>query len=146
MIWLDDARPEDAAVLARIMGDWIMSTDWMPKLHSAEEDQEFLSDLIATQTVRVARDGAGTALGFLARRGGEVDALYIGSSSRGRGIGTALIEEAKAGGWLELWTFQANAGAIAFYLRQGFVEIERTDGSRNDEHLPDLSLRWEALP
>ena len=55
------------------------------------------------------------------------------------------------GGWilakagrdrLELWTFQANTRAIAFYRREGFVEAARTDGSGNDEKLPDLRLVW----
>jgi GNAT superfamily N-acetyltransferase len=45
---------------------------------------------------------------------------------------------------LVLWTFQANSAAIAFYLREGFVEIERTDGAGNEEGLPDVRMIWRC--
>lgn len=145
MIQLTDATPADAGPLALILGQWIAATEWMPKLHTAEEDVGFLGRLIATRLVRVARDGS-EAAGFLARQGGEVDALYIGGRHRRRGIGTALVQEAKAIGELTLWTFQANTHAIAFYRQLGFAEIARTDGRGNDERLPDLRLHWRAEP
>lgn len=145
MIRLGDATPDDAPALARILGQWVAATDWMPKLHSADEDEGFLRHLIASRTVRVARTG-GRPVGFLARQGGEVEALYIAPGERGRGIGSALVDEAKAQGHLGLWTFQANSRAIAFYRRHGFAEVTRTDGSRNEERLPDLRLEWRAAP
>lgn len=145
MIRLSDATPEDAPALAAILREWIDATDWMPKVHGPDEDEGFLRHLIATRVVRVATlDGA--PAGFLARQGGEVDALYVAARHRGRGIGAALIDEAKGEGALTLWTFQANTRAIAFYRRQGFTEGQRTDGSRNEERLPDLRLDWRAAP
>jgi ribosomal protein S18 acetylase RimI-like enzyme len=136
------ATPADAAALARILGNWIRETGWMPVLHSREDEVAFLSGLIGGQTVRVARDEAGP-LGFLARRHGDVDALYLAPTARGRGIGAALLDEVKATeAEITLWTFQDNTAAIAFYLKQGFVEVERTDGSHNDERLPDVRMIW----
>jgi GNAT superfamily N-acetyltransferase len=140
--WKADAVVEDAGPLARILGDWIRETGWMPVLHSREEDAAFVAALIRDQTVRVARTDAGP-VGFLARSGGKVAALYLAPGARRGGIGTALLEDAKRGaGELVLWTFLANGQAIAFYLREGFVEIERGDGSGNDEGLPDAKLEW----
>ena len=43
---------------------------------------------------------------------------------------------------LRLWVFQKNAAAISFYQARGFREIERTDGSRNEEREPDLLMEW----
>jgi hypothetical protein len=43
---------------------------------------------------------------------------------------------------VRLWTFQKNAAAIRFYLAHGFREVERTDGSRNEEREPDILLEW----
>ena len=63
---------------------------------------------------------------------------------RGRAVGKALLDRVKAGhGMIELWTFQANTGARRFYLREGFREVLLTDGSGNDEKLPDVQMAWE---
>lgn len=141
---ITDAAPEDAAALAGILGDWVRETGWMPVLHTRDEDLGFLTGLIGHQVCRVVRGRAGP-LGFLARQKGHIDALYLAPGARGKGIDTALLAEVKAREpMVELWTFQANTRAIAFYLREGFHEIERTDGRRNDEGLPDLRLIWRS--
>lgn len=142
MIRLSDARPADAPALARILGDWVAETDWMPRLHSAEEDARFLGHLIATQTVRVAWRGD-QPQGFLSRAGAEISALYVARAARGQGIGARLLAGAMAEPRLTLWTFQANAGARRFYRRHGFVEIEQTSGEGNEERLPDVRLEWQ---
>jgi hypothetical protein len=36
---LRPATPDDAPALALIMGDWLHETDWMPVLHTREEDR-----------------------------------------------------------------------------------------------------------
>lgn len=137
------AVPADAATLARILGDWVRETGWMPVLHTREEDVEFLRHLIGTAEVTVAETGE--PLGFLALDGDAVQALYLAPQARGRGIGRALLENAKAGrSRLWLWAFEANGRALAFYEREGFRVAERTDGSGNQENLPDLRLIWEA--
>jgi ribosomal protein S18 acetylase RimI-like enzyme len=138
------ALPADSVGLARILGDWIVETGWMPVLHDREANLGFLSGLIDSHECRAVRSDTGL-LGFLARREGHIDAIYIAPAARGKGIGAALIAEVKAAeAEIELWTFQANTQAIEFYLREGFREVERTDGSRNDERLPDLRLIWRS--
>jgi ribosomal protein S18 acetylase RimI-like enzyme len=128
--------------LARIIGNWVRETDWMPVLHSRDEDVGFVAGLLRTHAVRVARGGLG-CLGFLARQGGKVQALHVDKATRGLGIGRALLAEAKASvPVVDLWTFQANARAIAFYRREGFAEAERTDGQRSEERLPDIRMIW----
>lgn len=139
---LTDAGVSDVPVLARIIGDWVRETDWMPVLHSHEEDEGFLAGLLRTQVVRVARGGT-HRLGFMARQGEKVQALHVAKAARGLGIGRALLDEVKAvEPAVSLWTFQANIRAIAFYRREGFAEAERTDGKRNDERLPDIRMIW----
>lgn len=143
-VTLTGALTADAPALAAILGGWIAECDWMPKLHTPEEDRAFVAGLIADQTVRVARGDDGP-LGFLARSGGLVSCLYLSPIARGQGIGARLLAEAKAAEpALALWTFQANTWAIAFYRREGFTEVERTDGTGNEEHLPDIRLTWQA--
>ena len=139
---ITDANVTDVAALARIIGDWVRETGWMPVLHSREDDEGFVAGLLGGHTVRVARDGM-ARLGFLARQGGRIQALHVEAGSRGLGIGKALLAEVKvAEPEIEVWTFQANARALAFYRREGFREAARTDGSGNEEGLPDVRLMW----
>lgn len=143
---LSHATGEDATRLAQILGEWICTTPWMPKLHTPEGNRRFLARLIEQDEtlVRVARNGEGAAVGFLARQGAKVDCLYVADEARGQGHGSALIAEAQAERpSLELWTFQQNAGAIRFYRRAGFTEQHRTDGANNAERLPDIRMTWQ---
>jgi len=136
------ANPEDASALAVILSDWIDETPWMPNIHTPDQDRRFLTHLIADCQVTTARD-ADRVLGFLAREGAMIQALYLVPMARGMGLGKRLLDRAKSqSSRLELWSFQANAGARAFYAREGFQEVEMTDGAGNDEHVPDVRLVW----
>ena len=136
------ARPADAAPCAAILSDWIERTAWMPRIHSRAQERAFLRDLIGRGWVRVARRD-GDVVGFIARDGGEVHALYVAEGARGGGLGRRLLNDAKAARpALGLWTFQANVRAQAFYLREGFREVGRSDGAGNDEGLPDIRYEW----
>ena len=140
---LGPARPADAAAIGAILSDWIDETDWMPRIHKREDEQAFAADLVARGWVTVARR-RGEVLGFLARDGAEVAALYVARPARGQGVGQALLDRAKRQSpRLALWTFQFNHPARAFYERAGFREQRRTGGAGNDEKLPDIRYAWE---
>jgi ribosomal protein S18 acetylase RimI-like enzyme len=63
---------------------------------------------------------------------------------QGQGVGSALLAVAQnASATLQLWTFQSNAGARRFYEGRGFIAVEQTDGSGNEEHEPDVRYRWD---
>ncbi|MFZ1467750.1 MAG: GNAT family N-acetyltransferase [Paracoccaceae bacterium] len=139
---LSDASPDDAVPLARILGDWLRATDWMPVLHNRGDDLGFVRRMIGSHRVFVAR--AAAPLGFIAVRQGDIAGFYVADAARSRGIGTALLDRAKTcESRLALWTFQANTRAIAFYARHGFVEVDRTDGAGNEERLPDVRMIWK---
>lgn len=138
------ATPAEAPAIANILTGWIAATPWIPRVHSRRSEKEFARILVDRGWTKVARD-RGRALGFLARDGAEVHALYLSPAARGQGIGKALLDEAKAVcPELSLYAFQANEGACRFYRREGFSEEFRTDGAGNDEHLPDIRFRWRA--
>ncbi len=134
---LRDATADDVPMMAGVIGDWCRETPWMPKLHSRAEDLLFVGGLVQSHTVRMTE-----GLGFLARQGAVVDALYL--APQGRGLGRALLAEVKVLSLVQLWTFQANTRARAFYLREGFCEVRFTDGSGNDEKLPDVWMEWRG--
>jgi GNAT superfamily N-acetyltransferase len=102
------------------------------------------------RTVWVAADAGDPdrIVGMLITEADWVEQLYVDPSHTGRGIGTRLLDHAKAlsPGRLQLWTFASNVGAQRFYQRHGFVEVERTDGAENEERAPDIRYTWTRSP
>lgn len=88
------------------------------------------------------RDGA--PVGLLLLEDDWVHSLYVAPDLVRRGIGTALIDLAKAlrPGGLGLWVFETNETAQRFYAHHGFAEVRRTDGTDNEERAPDVELAW----
>lgn len=147
---LRPARSTDAGKTGEILHRFACETSWMPSLHTGAETIAFCGVMIDRGWVTVA-EADGAVLGFLARDEGEICSLYVASEACGRGIGKRLLEAAKGqvgagchSGRLSLWTFQANEGARRFYQREGFAEVQRSDGSRNEERLPDIEYVWRA--
>jgi len=75
---------------------------------------------------------------------GCVEQLWLRPEAVGQGIGSQLIEQAKAalGAPIRLWTFQQNVGARNFYRRHGFAVVAFTDGAGNEERCPDVLFEW----
>ena len=82
---LRSAEMPDADSIATILSDWIDETPWMPRIHTREEDRGFGRFLIEKTSVLVAVEDA--VVGFLGRREGSIEALYIHHAHRGRGVG-----------------------------------------------------------
>ena len=73
-----------------------------------------------------------------------LDDLYVLPDAQGRGVGTALLRRVLDDhpDGVGLWVFESNRAARDFYARHGFVALERTDGSANEERAPDIKLVW----
>lgn len=118
---------------------------YLPVLHSESEDRQFFAGLIERARVWVAEEG-GQIVALLVLNGDFVDHLYVDPSHQGLGIGSQLLDLAKAesAGRLRLYTFQPNHRARSFYEKRGFVAIEFGDGSLNEEGVPDVLYEWIA--
>lgn len=85
------------------------------------------------RTVVAIEDGA--VLGFVTTRGDELAAINVDPSAWARGVGKALIAEARAAiaangcAEAQLWMLIGNERAHHFYLRDGW----RSDGARRTE-------------
>jgi ribosomal protein S18 acetylase RimI-like enzyme len=89
--------------------------------HTSEDDLRFFEGTIARENdVWVAVEG--DVLGFLAIADDRLGWLYVDPPAQGRGIGSALLDKAKAlsPSGLTLYTHQRNERARAFYERRGF--------------------------
>lgn len=144
MTRLRAATPADADAIAVVFTASRALLSFLPPLHTAEEDRAFIAGhVLNTCTVTVALDGDDTIAGFLAESPGWVEHLYLRPDMRGRGLGGVLLAATKARQpSLQLWCFAHNNAARAFYARHGFVEVEVTDGSRNESREPDVRLEW----
>jgi ribosomal protein S18 acetylase RimI-like enzyme len=133
------AEAADAQAIASVLRASLSSHDWMPTLHTPQEDLAFVRDVVLPhQAVTVAETG-GKVVGFIAVKGGWIDQLYLAPGWTGQGTGSRLLEQAVAGmGEIKLYCFQANAGARRFYERHGFRVSALSSGSGNEERLPDV--------
>jgi putative acetyltransferase len=140
------ATAHDLPACAAIINDYIDATDWLPRIHTREELAGFFTPgLLGRRTVLVAEID-GRVVGYMTMSAeGLVPALYLSPPARGRGIGAAMLERAKAlsPGKVELTVFEPNLQARHFYEREGFQEVpaERKVG---EEGLPVLLMRWTS--
>lgn len=140
------ANPLDAGRLGDIITQATLAATWKPRLHSSVEDIAHAGRMIDAGWVTVAELDHRTA-GFIARDADYIHSLYVADFAQGRGVGQALLQSAKdACDRLELWALQDNRGARRFYRREGFQETEQTDGTHNDEGLPDVRCVWTRPP
>lgn len=145
-VTLTKALAEHRQACASIYSDWKAAVEWMPNLHSRETDLSYIGFLVDQEQVYIAVEN-NEVLGFVAESGGMVNFLYLANANRCKGIGAQLLARTKtqSEGGLQLWTFQKNTRAIAFYKANGFTEVQRTDGAENEEQLPDVLLSWNMV-
>ena len=141
-------RPYEPADLDAVVDLWYRS--WhtaLPVLRHphpiAEWRRRFREEISQQEAVWVAELDERLA-GFLAmfEREGYVDQLYVEPELQGRGVGTALLAQARliSPGGLALHALQANTAARAFYERHGFVAGE--PGTNRVNGQPNVAYRW----
>lgn len=134
----------DAAAIASVFTRSRQLLSFLPNLHTADEDFTFWRDHVLPKeqvTVALLDD---RIVGVLAADDLFVDHLYVDPSCIGQGVGTTLLMDIQAQrDQLQLWCFARNTGARRFYERHGFVGVEMTDGSGNEEKCPDIRYLWQ---
>jgi GNAT superfamily N-acetyltransferase len=138
------ATPDDVEVVAALFRRSFQTLDFLPVLHTADEDREHLAKVIHEQDVWVAEEDSRT-VGFIALDGNLGTFFYVDPEFHDRGIGSALFEqvrEARPDGF-EFWVFQANERARRFYERRGCAPVKFTEGEGNEEKTPDVLYAWK---
>ena len=117
---------------------------YLPHVHSFVSVERWMREsVIPRQQVWVAEiDGA--LVGYASLCDGFLTNLYVHPSHQRRGIGAALLNEVKSAtpDGFRFWVFEANQAAIRFYERHGARTVRMTDGSKNEERLPDRLMCW----
>lgn len=137
----------DAPACSAILDGWIDENEWMPRLYGRDSIYNFIQNVVFQERRVLVAEAEGVVVGFLAVDEEPLTtALYVIRSARCRGIGSQLLEGAKAlfPSGVSLWTFQPNVGARRLYARHSFAEVRCTDGD-NDENVPDVLLSWPGM-
>ncbi len=145
---LRPARDDEKDVLAQLWRRALQDMTYLPPV--PEEHLPLLAGIIDRHEEVWLAEEDGRPLGFLAiersqRDGLDVlEKLYVDPDAQNQGVGTALLEHAKAlrPDGLVLWVFQKNDGARRFYERHGFRLVKLTDGAENMEREPDALYEW----
>lgn len=135
------------------LASWRATFDF-PPAHPDESVRHWLAEMLLPSTemwvavepapsTGLAPDGD-RVIAMLALSDSMVEQLYVAPDRLRRGIGSRLIELAKMRrpDGLDLFCFQVNGRARAFYEAHGFREIARGDGSGNEERQPDIRYAW----
>jgi GNAT superfamily N-acetyltransferase len=141
------AQPDDAAKL----GDLFLrarrtAMPWLAVVHSDDETRDWMARQVVPSGEVAVAEVDGRVVGFSAVGDGWLHHLYVHPDWQGRGVGSALLAEAKrrSPAGFDCWVFQRNAPARAFYEARGLRMVEETDGAANEEREPDVLYRWEA--
>ncbi|WP_051552227.1 GNAT family N-acetyltransferase [Nocardioides sp. URHA0020] len=140
---LRPATEEDAPAVVAVHLAARRTAAMPPSVHTDGDVAAWLTARVAEDEVWLAEDG-GAPVGYARMTQTWLDDLYVAPAAARRGIGSALLDVVKAqrpDGFC-LWVFETNVPARAFYARHGLVELERTDGSANEERAPDVRMAW----
>jgi GNAT superfamily N-acetyltransferase len=140
---LRPAGLEDADAVAAIHLDARASAPMPPGIHTDDEVRAWLAGRLRADEVWIA-ETEGVPAAYARFTDTWLDDLYVAPEHAGQGLGSALLDVVKARlpDGFGLWVFETNAPARAFYARHGLVEVERTDGSANEEREPDVRMEW----
>jgi len=139
------ARPSDAAAVAALhLAARRNAMPYLPELRSDDEVRAWTRDTLLPKAEVWIAEIAGRPVGYLALVDDILDHLYVGPGHQGQGVGSLLLDKAKAlrPAGLRLYAFQRNGHARAFYETRGFAPVSFSDGTGNQEQEPDVLYQW----
>jgi ribosomal protein S18 acetylase RimI-like enzyme len=163
-----DARPEDAAAVAKVHVDgWrtayrgIVSQEYLDSLSYEKRRQGFLERLrTQADAITLVAEESGLVFGMVLARPnediqsryvGQIYAIYLLEEHRRRGAGRALVE-AVCRRFIEcgilsmiIWVLEANEPARAFYERLGGRLVDRQIVTIGRQELPEVAYGWEDI-
>jgi ribosomal protein S18 acetylase RimI-like enzyme len=141
-VTISPGEPLHAGPIGSILSATNDQMSWLPRVHSSAEEIKYAGDMIEAGWIKVAKLD-GKVVGFIAVYEETIYALYVLPDLQNQGIGTQLLDTAKADNdTLKLWSYAENTQATRFYRLRGFVDVDRTDGSGNEAGLPDICFEW----
>jgi GNAT superfamily N-acetyltransferase/chorismate mutase len=140
---LRPAVPEDLDQMVAVHLSSRGAAAMPPGIHPQHEVRAWLTERLDLDEVWAA-EVEGEVAAYARFTPTWLDDLYVAPDRAGQGLGSALLDLVKAHrpeGFC-LWVFEMNVPARGFYAHHGLVELERTDGSGNEEKQPDIKMAW----
>ncbi|WP_029031894.1 GNAT family N-acetyltransferase [Salinarimonas rosea] len=107
-----------------------------------EADAVLVRDVYLPKAEIVVAEEDGRVVGFVALLDAFIGGLFVDPTRHGGGVGRALVlDAASRKGALDVEVYEANAGALAFYVRLGFVETGRRETDDQGRAHPVVRLR-----
>ncbi|RDZ28994.1 acetyltransferase [Lysobacter silvisoli] len=123
--------------------------------HSVRATHDFLGEADIAELLPQVRDvyldavevwvyeDADAVAGFIGLAGAQVEMLFLDPLLRGRGIGTRLLDHARAlHGALTVDVNEQNPQAHGFYRRYGFVDTGRSETDAQGRHFPLIHMAF----
>ncbi|GAB4542951.1 MAG: acetyltransferase [Parvularculaceae bacterium] len=141
-------RPIAPADFEAVHGLWeraVRAThDFLSEAEIAEISAQVRDAYLPNAPLLLAVDGE-KILAFMGMTGSHIDALFVDPAAFGRGVGRALIGEArKRGRPVTVDVNEDNPGAVAFYEKMGFERIGRSETDDQGRPFPLLHLQDQA--
>ncbi len=143
-VLLRPATPDDRSVIAEVHLRSRAASAMPPAAHSDAEVRAWVAGWDLSDWDVWVAEADDRLCGYAVVAGDWLHSLYVDPDVAGQGVGSALLDLVKAirpQGFC-LWVFESNTPARGFYERRDLVALERTDGSANEEHSPDLRMAW----
>ena len=146
---LRPALPEDAQAVASVLIEsrkhFLPTVPWA---HTESEVRQWVQEhLVPGGGVTVCEQGTQivAVLATSLEPGvAWIDQLYVLPGHTKTGIGTRLLRHAHQSlpRPIRLYTFQSNSVARRFYEKEGYICIQLSDGSNNEEKTPDALFEF----
>ena len=133
------ATLKDVSDIAKIINDWIDSTQWMERDLPAEEIEELIRAGLPKREIWVLGDPVTAYLSCEA----EIDHIWgFYCAVPGTGQGKRLLDKVKEGrDFLSLNTHVPNTRAHHFYQREGFVPVKEF-APEPPSQIRELRMEW----
>jgi len=140
------ATRDDAEAISRVFVCARDEMTYLPRI--VDEHRPLLGGWFLDHNEMWVEEEEGVVVGFIGINGEELTHINVDPAAQNRGVGAALLDQAKRlrPERLELWVFQENEGARRFYERHGFRLVKLTDGAGNLEKQPDALYEWRPIP
>jgi ribosomal protein S18 acetylase RimI-like enzyme len=145
---LRQATPADQDAIADVyLASRADALPYLRRIHTDDQVRAWIGRVVVNRPGTWVALADGGVVGFLSVEGEDLDQLYLAPGFYRRGIGSRLLEKAKALSptGLHLYAFQRNTRARAFYEAHGFTVFDVNDGSRNEEGEPDVRYEWRDV-